>query len=283
MLTRRLSSHSIQMSEDYSLPMSLSTHERRSAASRRPSAIPRPSLTQERSASGSSQKGGTGGKVPPVKRTRTQSTPYPYDRDSGGAIMPEMPAPSNEVYSVTPSSPRKADDRSSKIPKASGGLRSDSYGGNGSFYFHTRMNSTQRQYADQRMEVDERRNSRCTFLRESKYPNPKRAATVLPFCIQHAFFRLTVRAIPPGWVYAGSRTAAVNRFGGTAVRTLVSRRIHAKWRGRRIARWTNGDAGYCSVWTSPTTESKPHDWCYDYEHCELRLSVRVATSWEFRP
>ena len=153
MLTKRLSSHSIQMSDDYSSPMSRSTLERRSTASRRPSAIPRPSMTQERSASGSSQKGGTGGKVPTVKRTRTQSTPYPYDRDSGGATIPPIPDLSNQSYSVTPSSPRKADDRSSKIPKAAGGLRSESISGSGLFYSHTRINSTQR--PDQRMEVDE--------------------------------------------------------------------------------------------------------------------------------
>jgi len=141
---------------DYGSPASRSTHERRSAAGRRPSAIPRPSMTQERTASGSSsQKGGTGGKVPTVKRTRTQSTPYPYDRDSGGATIPALPAPSDQMYSATPSSPRKADDRSSKIPKASGGLRSDSYGGSGSFYLQTRMNSTQHHPPDQRMEVDD--------------------------------------------------------------------------------------------------------------------------------
>lgn len=109
-------------------------------------------MTQDRSASGSSQKSGTGGKVPTVKRTRTQSTPYPYDRDSGGATIPATP---DLPDSVTPSSPRKGDDRSSKIPKASGGLRSDSYGGNGSFYLQTRMNSARRQLPDQRMEVDE--------------------------------------------------------------------------------------------------------------------------------
>ena len=149
------------MSDDYGSPMSRSTHERRSTTSRRPSAIPRPSMTQERtttqdrSASGASQKSGTGGKVPTVKRVRTQSTPYPYDRDSGGATIPPIPAPSDHVYSATPSSPRKADDRSSKIPKASGGVRSDSYGGSGSFYLPTRMNSTRRQLPDQRMEVDE--------------------------------------------------------------------------------------------------------------------------------
>jgi hypothetical protein len=156
MLTRRLSSHSIQMPDDYGdygSPASRSTHERRSTAARRPSAIPRPSLTQERTASGSSQKGGTGGKVPTVKRTRTQSTPYPYDRDSGGATIPAVPVPSDQVHSATPSSPRKADDRSSKIPKVSGGVRSDSYGGSGSFYLPTRMHSTQHQPPDQRMEV----------------------------------------------------------------------------------------------------------------------------------
>ena len=153
MLTKRLSSHSIQTSDDFSSPMSRSTHERRSTASRRPSAIPRPSLTQERSASGSSQKVGTGGKVPTVKRTRTQSTPYPYDRDSGGATMPPVPDPPNQTYSATPSSPRKADDRSSKIPKVAGGVRSESISGMGVFYSHARINSTQR--PDQRMEVDE--------------------------------------------------------------------------------------------------------------------------------
>lgn len=155
MLTKRLSSHSIQTSDDFSSPMSRSTHERRSTASRRPSAIPRPSLTQERSASGSSQsqKVGTGGKVPTAKRTRTQSTPYPYDRDSGGATMPPVPDPSTQTYSGTPSSPRKADDRSSKIPKVAGGVRSESISGMGVFYSHARMNSTQR--PDQRMEVDE--------------------------------------------------------------------------------------------------------------------------------
>ena len=109
-------------------------------------------MIQDRSASGSSQKSGTGGKVPTVKRTRTQSTPYPYDRDSGGATIPALPDPPD---SMTPSSPRKGDDRSSKIPKASGGLRSDSYGGSGSFYLQTRMNSARRQLPDQRMEVDE--------------------------------------------------------------------------------------------------------------------------------
>ena len=162
MLNKRLSSHSIQMSEEYGSAMSRSTHERRSATGRRPSAIPRPSMTQERptmtqdrSASGSSQKSGTGGKVPTVKRTRTQSTPYPYDRDSGGATIPPIPAPFDQVHSTTPSSPRKTDDRSSKIPKASSGLRSDSYGGSGSFYLQTRMNSARRQLPDQRMEVDE--------------------------------------------------------------------------------------------------------------------------------
>jgi len=159
MLTKRLSSHSIQTSEDYTSPMSRSTHERRSTASRRPSAIPRPSMTQERSASGSSQKGGTGGRVPSVKRTRTQSTPYPYDRDSGGATMPPVPALSNQTHSVAlaPSSSRKADDRDrfSKIPKVAGGLRSESISGSGPFYSHARINSTQRQPPDQRMEVDE--------------------------------------------------------------------------------------------------------------------------------
>lgn len=145
------------MPEDYGSPMSRSTHDRRSATSRRPSAIPRPSMTQERTPSGSSQKGGTGGKVPTAKRTRTHSTPYPYDRDSGGAAIPALPTPSDQdqIHPATPSSPRKADDRSSKIPKASGGLRSDSYGGSGSFYLQTRINSTQRQPPDQQMEVDE--------------------------------------------------------------------------------------------------------------------------------